>query len=168
VRTADAPSHILSLRSRDSLSSKRTGCGRAGNNRMKTEWVFYDGDCGFCHRWVRLVVKLDRGGQAFRFAPRNGETFRLLVGPEQREALPPSILVLTNEGLILTRSSAVLRIFERLGGGWRVLAIVLRVVPVGIRDLVYRFIAHVRHGLLPAPESACPVVAPEFRSRFGP
>ena len=20
---------------------------------MQTEWVFYDGDCGFCHRWVR-------------------------------------------------------------------------------------------------------------------
>jgi predicted DCC family thiol-disulfide oxidoreductase YuxK len=135
---------------------------------MKTEWVFYDGDCGFCHRSVQLLVKLDRDGRAFRFAPRNGETFQLLVAPEQREALPPSILVLTSEGRILTRSSAVLHILERLGGGWRVLAIVSRVVPVGIRDLAYRFIAHVRHGLLPAPESACPVVAPEFRTRFGP
>jgi hypothetical protein len=24
--------------------------------RMPTEWVFFDGDCGFCHRWVQLVV----------------------------------------------------------------------------------------------------------------
>jgi predicted DCC family thiol-disulfide oxidoreductase YuxK len=62
----------------------------------------------------------------------------------------------------------VLHILERLGGGWRVLAMVSRVVPVGIRDGVYRFIAHVRHGLLPAPESECPVVAQEFRARFGP
>lgn len=135
---------------------------------MKTEWVFYDGDCGFCHRWVRLVVKLDRDGSAFRFAPRKGETFRSLVAPEQREALPASILVLTSESRILTRSSAVLHILERLGGGWRVLAIAGRIVPVGLRDVVYRFIAHVRHRLLPAPESACPVVAPEFRTRFGP
>lgn len=133
-----------------------------------TEWVFYDGDCGFCHRWVQLLVKLDRDGRAFRFAPRKGETFQFLVPLEQREALPPSILVLTSEGQILTRSSAVLHILERLGKGWRVLATIARVVPVGIRDLVYRSIAHVRHGLLPAPESACPVVAPEFRTRFGP
>src|ERR1700726_2161157 len=110
---------------------------------MKTEWVFYDGDCGFCHRWVRLVVKLDRDGSAFRFAPRKGETFRSLVAPEQREALPASILVLTSESRILTRSSAVLHILERLGRGWRVLAIAGRLVPVGLRDVVYRFIAHV-------------------------
>jgi predicted DCC family thiol-disulfide oxidoreductase YuxK len=135
---------------------------------MPAEWVFYDGDCGFCHRWVRLVVKLDHDGRAFRFAPRKGETFRSLVAPEQREALPPSILVLTREGRILTRSSAVLHILEQLGGGWRVMAIIGRIVPAGTRDVVYRFIAHVRHGLLPAPESACPVVAPEFRARFGP
>ena len=135
---------------------------------MPTEWVFYDGDCGFCHRWVRVFVKLDRDGRAFRFAPRKGETFRSLVDAQQREALPPSILVLTREGQILTRSSAVLHILEQLGGGWRVLAGLGRLVPAGIRDLVYRFIAHIRHGLLPAPESACPVVAPELRARFGP
>jgi predicted DCC family thiol-disulfide oxidoreductase YuxK len=135
---------------------------------MKAEWVFYDGDCGFCHRWVQLVVKLDRDGRAFRFAPRKGTTFQSLVAPAQRDLLPASILVLTSEGKILTRSSAALHILERLGGGWRALAMVARIVPVGIRDMVYRFIAHVRHGLLPAPVSACPVVAPEFRARFGP
>jgi predicted DCC family thiol-disulfide oxidoreductase YuxK len=110
---------------------------------MQTEWVFYDGDCGFCHRWVRLVVKLDRDGSAFRFAPRKGETFRSLVARDQREALPASILVLTRS---LLQCCAFL---ERLGGGWRVIALVGRLVPVGIRDFVYQFIAHVRHGLLP-------------------
>ena len=135
---------------------------------MPTEWVFFDGDCGFCHRWVQLVIKHDHDGRAFRFAPRKGETFRSLVAAERREALPPSILVLTMEGQILTRSSAVLHILERLGSGWRVMAFVGRMVPVGLRDIVYRFIARVRHGLLPAPDSSCPVVAPELRARFGP
>ena len=135
---------------------------------MQSEWVFFDGDCGFCHRWVRLVVKHDHDGRAFRFAPRNGETFRSLVAAERREALPPSILVLTMEGQILTRSSAVLHILERLGGVWRMMAIVGRMVPAGIRDVGYRFIARMRHGLLPAPDSTCPVVAPELRARFGP
>ena len=135
---------------------------------MPTEWVFFDGDCGFCHRWVQLVVKLDHDGRAFRFAPRKGQTFRSLVAAERRETLPPSILVLTTEGRILTRSTAVLHILERLGGGWRVLAVVGRMVPTGIRDVGYRVIARVRHGLLPPPDSACPVVSPELRARFGP
>jgi predicted DCC family thiol-disulfide oxidoreductase YuxK len=135
---------------------------------MPTEWVFFDADCGFCHRWVQLVVKHDQDGRAFRYAPRKGETFRSLVAEKRREALPPSILVLTTEGRILTRSSAVLHILDRLGGGWRMMAIVGRMVPTGIRDLGYRFVARVRHGLLPAPNSSCPVVAPELRVRFGP
>ena len=135
---------------------------------MPTEWVFFDGDCGFCRRWVQLVVKHDHDGRAFRFAPRKGETFRSLAAAERRDALLPSILVLTTEGQILTRSSAVLHILERLGGIWRVMAIVGRMVPAGIRDVGYRFIARVRHGLLPAPDSSCPVVAPELRARFGP
>src|ERR1700682_331722 len=94
---------------------------------MQTEWVFYDGDCGFCHRWVRLGVKLDRDGRAVRVAPRTGETFRSLVAPEQRGALPPSILVLTRKGRILTRSSAVLHMLERLGRGGGAKAYVRRV-----------------------------------------
>ena len=135
---------------------------------MQSEWVFFDGDCGFCQRWVQLVVKHDHDGRAFRFAPRKGETFRSLVAAERREALPPSILVLTSDGRILWRSSAVLHILEQLGGGWRLMAAVGRMVPTGIREVIYRFVARVRHGLLPAPDSACPVVAPELRERFGP
>ena len=135
---------------------------------MQIEWVFFDGGCGFCHRWVQLVVKHDHDGRAFRFAPRKGETFRSLVAAERREALQPSNLVLTTDGRILMRSSAGLHILERLGGVWRMMAIVGRMVPVGIRDVGYRFIARMRHGLLPAPDSTCPVVAPELRARFGP
>ena len=134
---------------------------------MQSEWVFFDSDCGFCQRWVQLVVKHDHDG-AFRFAPRKGETFRSLVAADRREALPSSILVLTTDGRILSRSSAVLHILERLGGGWRLMAGVGRMVPTGTRDVAYRFVARVRHGLLPAPDSACPVVAPELRQRFGP
>ena len=109
--------------------------------------MFFDGDCGFCHRWVQLVVKHDHDGRAFRYAPRKGETFRSLAAVERREALPSSILVLTAEGQILTRSSAVLHILDRLGGGWRLMAVVGRMAPAGIRDIVYGFIARVRHGL---------------------
>ena len=41
---------------------------------MEPEILYYDGDCGFCHRTVRFVIALDRG-EAFRFAPIDGSTF---------------------------------------------------------------------------------------------
>ena len=42
--------------------------------------VFYDGDCGLCDRFVRWMLRRDRGHH-YRFAPLQGETaaFRKLV-----------------------------------------------------------------------------------------
>src|ERR1700726_2214603 len=127
-------------------------------------------------RWrLQLLPPLGPAGREARsrragvpVCAQEGRDVSIAGGRERREALPPSILVLTREERILTRSSAVLHILEQLGGGWRAMSVVGRFVPAGIRDVVYQFIAHVRHGLLPAPESVCPVVAPEFRARFGP
>src|SRR3954468_2933825 len=103
--------------------------------RMQQEWIFYDGSCGFCHRWIRFVLARDKSGEAFRFAPRTGKTFSAMVPAVVRATLPPSILVLTIQGRVLTRSAAVLHIFKRLGRPWRSLAVVGSMVPVNIRDL---------------------------------
>jgi predicted DCC family thiol-disulfide oxidoreductase YuxK len=135
---------------------------------MSPEWVFYDGTCGFCHRWIRLVMSADKTGIAFRFSPRTGETFAELVPAGIRVSLPPSILVLTRDGRVLTRSTAVLYILNRLGGMWRALSFLGGLVPKALRDPVYAVIARVRHRLYPKPEGVCPVVAPELRSRFAP
>lgn len=135
--------------------------------RMQPEWIFYDGSCGFCHRWIRFVLRIDKR-EAFRFAPRTGETFSSLVSPDIRAALPPSIVVLSTEGRVLTRSAAVLHILKRLGGPWRYLSVALSIVPAGARDLVYAGIARVRHRLFRSPEGVCPVVAPHLMKRFAP
>ena len=135
---------------------------------MKPEWIFYDGTCGFCHRWIRLVLAIDKDGTAFRFSPRTGETFRASIPEETRADLPPSILVLTTDGRVLTRSNAILHILKRLGGVWRLFGLAGSAIPASLRDLGYGFIARVRHRLLPAPEGLCPVVAPELAKRFAP
>ena len=135
---------------------------------MEPEWIFYDGSCGFCHRWIRLVLTIDKSGEAFRFAPRTGETFSAMVPVAIRAALPPSIVVLGADGRVLTRSAAVLHIFQQLGGPWRYLAFAGSIVPASLRDLVYAGIARVRHRMFRRPERVCPVVAPELMKRFAP
>jgi predicted DCC family thiol-disulfide oxidoreductase YuxK len=135
---------------------------------QESAYIFYDGHCGLCHRAVKFVLKHDRSGSAFRFAPLQGETFQSLVPPQRRVNLPDSFVVLTREGALLMRSNASLYILERLGGGWRILANILRVIPPGLRDLIYDFVARIRYRLFGMRDDLCPVVPPDLRARFDP
>jgi predicted DCC family thiol-disulfide oxidoreductase YuxK len=138
------------------------------SNASAPEYLFYDGHCGLCHRAVKFVLRHDRSGTAFRIAPLQGETFLARVAEERRAGLPDSVVVLTRDGELLLRSAAFLHIFRRLGGGWRVLAAVLSVVPRGLRDLVYDFIARIRYRVFGKRDDLCPIVPAELRARFDP
>jgi predicted DCC family thiol-disulfide oxidoreductase YuxK len=132
------------------------------------EMLFYDGHCALCHRSVKFVLKHDRSGKLFRFAPLQGPTFEARVAAEKRVGLPDSVVVLTNEGALLTRSNVFLHVLRRLGGGWQALAAVIGVIPRLLRDLAYDFIARVRYRVFGKREDWCPVIAPELRARFDP
>ena len=135
---------------------------------MATETVFYDGDCGLCHRSVRFLLGADREGRLFRFAPIEGETFRARVAPHLREALPDSLVVLAEDGRLLTRSAATVHVLRRVGGVWAVLAALVAAVPTGLRDAVYDVFARTRHRLFARPDGSCPVTSPPMRARFDP
>lgn len=135
---------------------------------MAPEILFYDGDCGFCHRCVRIVIALDRAGEAFRFAPIDGPTFRERVAPEVAATLPDSIVVEGADGALLVRSAAVVHVLRRIGGFWRLLAALLAALPEGLRDRLYDAVAGSRTRLFESPEAACPVLPPRLRARFDP
>ena len=135
--------------------------------RTKTaEMIFYDGSCGLCHRAVRFILAEDRLGEAFRFAPLGGEIFHAAAPEDRRAALPDSLVVLTVEGELLSRSSAVLYVMKRLGGMWRMAALIGQLIPVAWRDGVYDAVARMRYRLFRKPESACPLLLGHLRSRF--
>jgi predicted DCC family thiol-disulfide oxidoreductase YuxK len=135
---------------------------------QESEYIFYDGHCGLCHRAVKFVLKHDRSGNAFRFAPLQGETIQSYIPAERRASLPDTFVVLTRDGTLLMRSNASLHILERLGGGWRILANILRVIPRGLRDLMYDSVARIRYRLFGRRDDLCPVVPPNLRARFDP
>ncbi len=133
-----------------------------------TEILFYDGHCGLCHGAVKFVLKHDRSENAFRFAPLQGTTFQSRVSVSQRANLPDSVVVLTDDGTLLMRSNAFVHILRRLGGGWRILAGVLAVIPRPLRDVVYDFIARIRYRVFGMRDDLCPIVPPDLRARFDP
>jgi predicted DCC family thiol-disulfide oxidoreductase YuxK len=135
---------------------------------QESEYIFYDGHCGLCHRAVKFVLKHDHSENTFRFAPLQGETIQSHIPAERRASLPNTFVVLTRDGTLLMRSNASLHILERLGGGWRSLASILRVIPRALRDLMYDFVARIRYRLFGRRDDLCPVVPPNLRARFDP
>lgn len=133
---------------------------------MATERIFYDGHCGLCHRAVRFVLAEDRAGHAFRFAPLDSNAFRVAVHEDDRATLPDSIVLLTTDGALLSRSTAVLYILQHLGGVWRILGNIAGLIPLTVRDRVYDGIARIRHCLFHAPAQACPLAPAHLRKRF--
>lgn len=124
--------------------------------------ILFDGTCAFCERSVRFIASRDRG--YFRFgASQNAEGQALLARfGTTREATRSLILI--EDGQIYVRSDAVLGIARRMNAPWR-LATVFLAVPRPIRDLVYRFVAAIRHRIAGA-SNACEIPPPEIRARL--
>jgi predicted DCC family thiol-disulfide oxidoreductase YuxK len=148
------------------------GVGATPGAARAAAHLFYDGDCGFCHRSVRFILAEERATPAAlrtRFAPLASETFRahLARHPElDPAALPDSIVFELEDGTVLTRSAAVLELASRLGGIWRGLALAARTLPVGLLDPAYDGIARVRKRLFATPKDVCPILPPALRARF--
>ncbi len=130
--------------------------------------VFYDGQCGLCHGFVRFLLAKDGTGQHFEFSPLEGKLFVTILPESRRGNLPDSLVVRTAEGGLLVRSAAVRHVLARLGGIWRVAAILTGIVPQGLLDLCYDGIARIRSRLFRRPADSCPLVPPDLRQRFHP
>ena len=128
--------------------------------------LFYDGTCALCHAAVRFVLRHDDRQQFFLFAPLGGKLFSEKAAAFVGHPVPDSILVLTEEGVLLARSEAVIRILRDLGGGWRFLGGLLNLVPRGIADAMYDLVAKWRHRFAAKPPSICPIVPEEKRNHF--
>jgi len=111
--------------------------------------VYFDGTCGLCHWFVRLLIRLDPQGLHYRFA-------------YAQAASPDSVIVVTSQGQTLLRSQAVLYALRRAGGGWAILSSLLRIFPRPLRDAVYDWVARNRKRWV----KTCPVMPPEFRARL--
>lgn len=131
--------------------------------------VFYDGDCGLCHRSVSFLARRDRDGSRFLFAPLGGETAGTRLGGGGFGQHPAgTVVVLDEKGVVRTRSDAVLHALDRLGGIWRIVAGAMRVVPRPLRDGVYRAVARTRRRLFARPRGTCPRLPSHLAGRFLP
>jgi predicted DCC family thiol-disulfide oxidoreductase YuxK len=105
--------------------------------------VIYDGECSFCHNSIQFLLRHDHSGK-LSFASRESCTgFRILA----LASLIPSeddTLLLLQDNQLSGYSTAILEITKYLGFPWFLLRI-FHLVPTGIRDGIYKFIARNRY-----------------------
>lgn len=104
--------------------------------------VVFDGDCAMCSGSARTVLRLDGRGR-FRVLPAQsplGQALYTHYGLDKRDL---STFILIQDGVAQFKSDAVIRVAEGLGGVVSV-AGVLRLVPRGLRDRVYDWVARNR------------------------
>jgi predicted DCC family thiol-disulfide oxidoreductase YuxK len=139
---------------------------RATGNVNGKDIIFYDGTCGLCHRFVRWTLAHDPEGK-FRLSPLQGETLRQAIPEEERAKLPDSVVVLTTEGKLLSKSAAARYVAEELGQRGR--ARFIGFFPRWLADLGYDMIARSRYMLFGRNRGdMCPLVPPELHDRFLP
>ena len=125
--------------------------------------VLFDGTCAFCEGAVTFIAARDPNGY-FRFgASQSPQAAALLAKHGLSRDSARSIILLEDDQAYL-RSTASLRIAARLSPPWS-LARVFLVVPVPIRDAVYRVVAAIRHRIA-GRSNACDVPPPAIRARM--
>lgn len=129
--------------------------------------LLFDDTCGLCDSALQRILRHDSRRKTLRFASLHG-----LFGTAMRQQHPELDLVDSMVWLegqmpnvtIVTRSEAAIRIADYLGGAWH-LAALARIIPAGLRDALYDFIARHRHQLYRQAQ-ARRNLDPEQRNRF--
>lgn len=106
--------------------------------------VFFDGECAFCSRSIRLLARLDRRDH-LRLSPLQGPfAAQKDLGKYASQADGSMVVLRESDGAVFTHSSGVLEMTRALGFPWRLFAI-FTLIPQPLRDAVYRWIARNRY-----------------------
>ena len=125
--------------------------------------VLFDGVCNFCNGSIRFIINRDPRN-IFRFAPLQSELGKALL---QKHGLPTEELfglVLVDGEKCWTKSSAALRIAQRMRFPWPICSVML-ILPAFFRDFCYDIIARNRYRWF-GKNDQCAVPTPELRQRF--
>ncbi len=131
--------------------------------------ILYDGVCGLCNRFVRLILRRDRNA-VFRFASlQSAPAASILARHGANLSALDTVYAVVNYELpdeyLLSRSDAAIFVLKQLPGPWRPVAYILLAVPKFLRDAAYNVTARNRYAIFGRSET-CPLPRGEDRSRF--
>jgi|SRR6056297_181062 len=125
--------------------------------------LFYDGHCLMCSAGIRWLMQRDRQ-KSFRFAALQDPQMESLLSEAPEAIRAADSVILYRDSQFHIYSDAVLEALRVLGGGYRAVVIAY-VVPRGLRNIIYRWVARNRKRWFGRSES-CFFVPPDQQFRF--
>lgn len=125
--------------------------------------LLFDGVCNLCNGFVQFVILRDKAGY-FQFASLQSEEGQALLEQHGLDKTALSTVVLIERGKAYTHSAVALRVAPHLDGFWG-WARIFWLIPVGIRDWIYNWIAKNRYRWFGKKEQ-CMLPRPEWKERF--
>tara|TARA_B110000046_G_scaffold167785_1_gene185699 strand:- start:81 stop:476 length:396 start_codon:yes stop_codon:yes gene_type:complete len=99
--------------------------------------IYFDGICGLCNSFVKLLLKVDSD---LKFATLQGVSGQKLLNKMNFSNSDFDTVIFQKNDQIYTRSTAVFEIFKTIGGFWKIL-LIFSFLPISITDQLYRYIA---------------------------
>jgi predicted DCC family thiol-disulfide oxidoreductase YuxK len=125
--------------------------------------ILFDGVCNLCQKSVQFVISKDTANQ-FKFASLQSPIGQQLLAQHQLSTTDMSSFVLLKNTQIYVKSDAGLQVLKTLGYPWRLLYVFI-LLPKGIRDAVYRFVARNRYRFWKT-SSHCWLPTKELKAKF--
>lgn len=146
----------------------------ANRSPLPERLLLFDGLCNLCDRTVQFIIRHDPKAK-FKFAPLQSDFAAQMLAKfqgedtagldeEEHNVVDPKSIILILRGKLYKRSTAVIKIAAELGFPWS-LAKVFYILPRGLRDGLYRYVARNRYRWYGKKES-CMVPTAELRERF--
>ena len=114
--------------------------------------LLLDGECGLCHRLALFMEPKLGPGVDIAYRPiKSDDAHSLIINFPEWQQKADSVYLLRN-GRSYVRSAAVIRCLLYLRWYWKMWFLILWVIPLPIRDMVYRFVSKYRHLVFKKPE----------------
>ena len=114
--------------------------------------LLLDGECGLCHRLALFMEPKLGPGVDIAYRPiKSDDAQNLIIKLPEWQQKADSVYLLRS-GRSYVRSAAVIRCLLYLRWYWKMWFLTLWVIPLPIRDMVYRFVSKYRHLVFKKPE----------------
>ena len=125
--------------------------------------IFFDGVCNLCTGSVQFIIKHDPAHH-FRFASLQSEIGQQVLREFNLPTAEFGSFILLEKAKLYTKSSAALRVTQKLNGAWPCLYAFM-IIPSFIRNVVYNLVAKNRYKWFGKKEE-CWVPTPELDNLF--
>jgi len=125
--------------------------------------VLFDGVCNLCNGFVNFLILRDKKNK-FHFGSLQSEKVKDILRQYNFSTESISTVILIENNKLYSQSTAVLKIVRKLNGAWPWMYAFI-IVPIPIRDFLYKFVAKNRYKWF-GKKDRCMIPTPGLKAKF--